>query len=54
MKITKISMSELTKLQYITLREFGEYIVLSMPLDCSLEVTDLNINIRKKVGKDLK
>ena len=49
MKIDKLKLSAIQKLQYITLRDLPEdYAILTIPDDCSLEIKGQNIMVRKK------
>lgn len=51
MKITKQSVSTIQNLQFATIKEFEDYVVVTFPLDCTLEIKNNFIHIRKR-GKD--
>ena len=49
MKISKVTVSESQKLQYITLRELPDYIVLTLSSDMSVELGGENaVHVRQK------
>ncbi len=47
-----MSISESQKLQYITIRDLEEYFIITLPLDCTIEISGAHIHIRKKVKKN--
>ncbi len=47
MKIVKQSISVMQNLQFATIKEMDEYIVITYPLDCYIEIKGNFVHIRK-------
>lgn len=52
MEITKTGVSVAQNLQFTTIRGFEEYAVVTMPLDCVIEIKNNFIHIRKRDKSD--
>lgn len=52
MKIVKTSVSIIQNLIFSTIKDLKDYIVITYPLDCSVEIKDKFIHVRKKEKED--